>query len=150
VKQFFSGGTNSVRAFRARSIGPGTFTSTSESNVLIDQVGDIKFEANVEYRFTLSGFVKAAFFADAGNVWLLRDDPQRPGGQFNLGTAMDELAVGAGFGIRFDPEVIVVRLDLATPLRRPDLPAGDRWVFDDQYAKLADNFILNIAIGYPF
>jgi hypothetical protein len=150
VKQFFSGGTNSVRAFRARSIGPGTFTSTSESNVLIDQVGDIKFEANLEYRFTLSGFVKAAFFADAGNVWLLRDDPQRPGGQFNIETAVDELAVGAGFGIRFDPEVIVVRLDLATPLRRPDLPAGDRWVFDDQYAKLGDNFILNIAIGYPF
>jgi len=63
---------------------------------------------------------------------------------------LDELAVGAGVGLRFDPEVIVIRLDLATPLRRPDLPKGDRWVFDDQAPKLWNNFILNIAIGYPF
>lgn len=150
VKQFFSGGTNSIRAFRARSVGPGTYRPSDDSNLLIDQVGDIKFEANVEYRWTISGFVKAALFADAGNVWLINDDPQRPGGQFNFNTALDELAFGGGAGIRFDPEVIVVRLDLATPLRRPDLPQGDRWVFNDQFPRLSDNFIFNIAIGYPF
>ena len=150
VKQFFSGGTNSIRAFRARSVGPGTYRPDDNDNLLIDQVGDIKFEANTEYRFTISGPVKGALFADAGNVWLLNEDPQRPGGKFNINTALDELALGAGAGIRFDPEVIVVRLDLATPLRRPDLPEGDRWVFDDQFPRLWDNFIFNIAIGYPF
>lgn len=153
VKQFFSGGTNSLRAFRARSVGPGTYSPDHDletTNLLIDQVGDIKFEANLEYRFPIAGFVKGALFADAGNVWLMNDDPQRPGGKFDGRTALDELAVGTGFGIRFDPEVIVVRLDLATPLRRPDLPQGDRWTFNDQYPRLMDNFILNIAIGYPF
>lgn len=157
VKQFFSGGTNSLRAFRARNVGPGTYSPTVTSaddavasNLLIDRVGDIKFEANLEYRFPIAGFVKGALFADAGNVWLQAEDPQRPGGKFRTAHALEELAVGAGAGIRFDPEVIVVRLDLATPLRRPDLPQGDRWVFDDQAPRLSDNFILNIAIGYPF
>ncbi len=150
VKQFFSGGTNSLRGFRARSVGPGSYVSDASNNLLIDQVGDVKLEANLEYRFTLSGIFKAAFFADAGNVWLIKEDPQRPGGQLDLDNVVDELAVDAGFGLRIDPEVIVVRLDLAFPLRRPDLPAGDRWVFDDLDTRWNRNFILNIAIGYPF
>ncbi|MBL8002442.1 MAG: BamA/TamA family outer membrane protein [Flavobacteriales bacterium] len=152
VKQYYSGGPNSVRAFRARSIGPGSYTPPPDQpdNVLVDQVGDIRLEANLEYRFPIAGYVKGALFADAGNVWLLREDPQRPGAEFEWGDAMDELAVGAGFGIRFDVEVIVLRLDLAMPLRRPDLAAGDRWTFDDLDPQLEDNAILNIAIGYPF
>ena len=154
VKQFFSGGTNSLRAFRARSVGPGTYAPDPDSipnNLLVDQVGDILFEANLEYRFPIgTGYLRGALFADIGNVWLINEDPDRPGGKFDWSTAPDELAMGAGFGLRFDPEVIVVRLDLATPLRRPDLPAGDRWTFDDQQPRLSDNFILNFAIGYPF
>ncbi|MFZ1687023.1 MAG: BamA/TamA family outer membrane protein [Flavobacteriales bacterium] len=150
VKQFYVGGTNSVRAFRARSVGPGTYVPEENSTVLIDQTGEIRFEANLEYRFTISGYLKGALFADAGNIWLVNDDPQRPGGTFKWENALSELAAGAGFGVRFDPEVIVVRLDLATPLRRPSLPEGDRWVFDDLEPKLFDNMIFNIAIGYPF
>ncbi|MGV3636841.1 MAG: BamA/TamA family outer membrane protein [Flavobacteriales bacterium] len=153
VKQFFSGGTNSLRAFRARSVGPGTYTPGTSSDAavfLVDQVGDIKFEVNLEYRFPISGIVKGALFSDAGNVWLQDDDPQRPGGEFRWNRALSELAVGAGFGLRIDPEVIVIRFDLATPLRRTELPAGDRWVFDDQRPRLMDNLVLNIAIGYPF
>lgn len=153
VKQFFSGGTNSLRAFRARSIGPGTYrpeASADGSVFLVDQVGDIKFELNLEYRFPISGIVKGALFSDAGNVWLQNEDPQRPGGAFQWDRALNELAVGAGFGLRIDPEVIVMRFDLATPLRRPELPAGDRWVFDDQKPRVMDNLVLNIAIGYPF
>lgn len=156
VKQYFSGGTNSLRAFRARSIGPGTYDpGTNEgasggSVFQVDQVGDIKFEMNLEYRFPISGIVKGALFSDAGNVWLEREDPQRPGGAFRMDRALSELAVGAGFGLRIDPEVIVIRLDLATPLRRPELPQGDRWVFDDQRPRVFDNLVLNIAIGYPF
>lgn len=150
VKQFFSGGTNSLRAFRARSIGPGSFMAGDNSAVLTDQTGDIKFEVNTEYRFTLAGYFKGALFADAGNVWLVNPDPKRPGGVFKWPDALDELAVGAGFGLRFDPQVIVVRLDLATPLRDPALPMGDRWVFDDLKPRILDNVVFNIAIGYPF
>jgi outer membrane protein assembly factor BamA len=150
VKQFFSGGTNSLRAFRARSVGPGSYASTEGTDALVDQTGDIKFEANAEYRFTLAGYFKGAFFADAGNIWLQHDDPQRPGGKFEWDNALSELAVGAGLGLRFDPDVIVVRLDIATPLRDPSLAAGDRWTFDDLKPKIFDNVIFNIAIGYPF
>lgn len=156
VKQFFSGGTNSLRAFRARSVGPGTYSPEANSSdgtgsiFQVDQVGDIKFEVNLEYRFPISGIVKGALFTDAGNVWLQQVDPNRPGGEFKMSRALSELAVGAGFGLRIDPEVIVIRFDLATPLRRPDLPQGDRWVFDDQRPQVMDNLVLNIAIGYPF
>lgn len=151
VKQFFSGGTNSLRAFRARSVGPGSFlASDTSSAILTDQTGDIKFEVNSEYRFTIAGYFKGALFADAGNIWLVNPDPKRPGGVFKWPDALDELAVGAGFGLRFDPQVIVVRLDIATPLRDPSLPKGDRWVFDDLKPRVFDNVVFNIAIGYPF
>ncbi|MBL0127643.1 MAG: BamA/TamA family outer membrane protein [Flavobacteriales bacterium] len=150
VKQFFVGGTNSLRAFRARSVGPGAYLPTGDNSILIDQTGDIRLEANLEYRFTLSGYFKGAFFADAGNIWLVNDDPQRSGGKFEWNNVLPELAAGAGFGLRFDPDVIVVRLDLATPLRQPSLPAGDRWVITDLRPRIFDNVVFNIAIGYPF
>ncbi len=121
-----------------------------DDDLQIDQVGDIKLEANMEYRFTMSGRLKGALFADAGNVWLLNDDPQRPGGTFAWDRFLSEVAIDAGFGVRYDPEVIVVRLDLAAPIRRPDLPDGDRWVFNDLERQWSRNFILNFAIGYPF
>jgi hypothetical protein len=150
VKQFFAGGPNSLRGFPARSVGPGSYVGADVANLLIDQVGDLRLEANLEYRFTMSGIFKGALFADAGNVWLLNEDPQRPGGRFDPQDFYREIAMNAGFGLRIDPEVIVVRLDLAAPLRRPDLPDGDRWVFNDLDARWRRNFILNIAIGYPF
>lgn len=150
VKQFFVGGTNGLRAFRARSVGPGTYVPEGNSGVLIDQTGDVRLEANLEYRFPISGYFKGAVFADAGNIWLVNDDPQRPGGKFEWSKVLPELAAGAGVGLRFDPEVIVVRLDLATPLRRP-LPAPeDRWVVKDLRPRIFDNVVFNIAIGYPF
>ncbi|MBK8339215.1 MAG: BamA/TamA family outer membrane protein [Flavobacteriales bacterium] len=150
VKQFFVGGSNSIRAFRARSVGPGSYVPDAGSGVLIDQTGDIRFEANLEYRFTIAGYLKGALFGDAGNIWLVHDDPQRPGGEFAWENVLSEMALGAGVGLRFDPEVIVVRLDLATPLREPSLSAGDRWVFDDLKPRVFDNVVFNIAIGYPF
>jgi len=150
VKQFYSGGTNGLRGFRARSVGPGSFVSPEGEDVLVDQTGDVKFEVNTEYRFTLAGYFKGAFFADAGNIWLTHDDPQRPGGLFEWNKALSELAMGAGFGLRFDPDVIVVRLDLATPLRDPSLPAGDRWTFNHLKPGVFNNMVFNIAIGYPF
>jgi outer membrane protein assembly factor BamA len=150
VKQYFAGGPMSIRAFRARSVGPGSYIADRESNLLVDQVGDLRLEANVEYRFTIAGMIKGALFADAGNVWLLQEDPQRPGGKFDSDTALEEIAVGGGFGIRIDPEFLVIRLDLAVPLRSPDLPQGERWIFDSTDQRVNRSPVLNIAIGYPF
>ncbi|MFW5705518.1 MAG: BamA/TamA family outer membrane protein [Bacteroidota bacterium] len=155
IKQYFVGGTNSVRAFSSRTVGPGTYAPPDTvDNVFLDQTGDIKLEASLEYRFDIYRFVKGAFFADAGNIWLNNADDNRPGGKFNFDTFYKELAVGTGFGIRFDFDFVVVRFDLAFPVRKPYLSAGDRWVFDEiaigSSSWRRENLILNIAIGYPF
>jgi outer membrane protein assembly factor BamA len=155
VKQFFVGGTNSVRAFRARTVGPGSYNPPdSLDNTYLDQAGDIKLEYSIEYRFPIHSFLKGAFFVDAGNIWLVNADEQRPGGKFDFNTFYRELAIGTGFGLRFDFDIIVVRLDLAFPLHKPNLPEGDRWIFTDiqmgSPTWRRENFTLNIAIGYPF
>jgi outer membrane protein insertion porin family len=161
IKQFSIGGSTSIRAFPARTIGPGTFyirerqDTISETRMFfIDQRGDIKMEGNAELRFEFSKTFKPAIFIDAGNIWLIRDDPDRPGGKFRRSDFMKQLAVGAGAGLRMDFNFFVLRFDLAFPLRKPWLPDGERWVHDD--IRLGDsdwrkeNLILNIAIGYPF
>jgi len=153
-KQFVVGGTNSIRAFRARSLGPGSFLNTeTTNNYLPDQSGDLKLEFSTEYRAKLFSIVRGALFIDAGNVWLLNPDPNKPGGEITK-DFMKDIAVGAGAGLRFDLSFLILRTDLAFPLRKPYLPEGDRWVIKDidfgsgPWRK--DNLILNIAIGYPF
>jgi outer membrane protein insertion porin family len=154
VKQFVVGGTNSIRAFRARSIGPGSYVDTDTTTTFLpDQSGDLKLEFNTEYRAKLFSIVKGAVFVDAGNVWLLNADPNKPGAEISK-NFLKEIAVGAGVGLRFDISFLVLRTDLAFPLRIPYLPDGHRWVIDDinfgsgPWRK--DNLVLNIAIGYPF
>lgn len=153
-KQFVVGGTNSIRAFRARSIGPGSYLNTETSNnYLPDQSGDLKLEFSTEYRAKLFSIVKGAAFIDAGNIWLMNKDPNKPGGEISK-DFMKEIAVGAGVGLRFDVSFFILRTDLAFPLRKPYLPDGERWVIKDidfgsgPWRK--ENLILNIAIGYPF
>jgi len=153
-KQFVVGGTNSIRAFRARSIGPGSYLNTeTENNYLPDQSGDLKLEFSTEYRAKLFSIVKGAAFIDAGNIWLMNKDPNKPGGEISK-DFMKEIAVGAGVGLRFDVSFFILRTDLAFPLRKPYLPNGERWVIKDidfgsgPWRK--ENLILNIAIGYPF
>ncbi|MCF8364848.1 MAG: outer membrane protein assembly factor, partial [Bacteroidales bacterium] len=155
VKQFFVGGTNSVRAFRARTLGPGTYSPPdSLSNLYVDQSGDIKLEASLEYRFPIYGYLKGAIFVDAGNIWLVNEDEQRPGGKFDFKTFAKEFAFGSGLGLRIDFSFVVIRLDLAFPLRKPYLPDGERWVFDDiqlgNSSWRKNNMVFNLAIGYPF
>jgi outer membrane protein assembly factor BamA len=156
IKQFFSGGSNSLRAFLPRSIGPGTYKlpDTGSAKVLLNQSGDIKLEGNLEYRFTIVSILKGAFFADAGNVWLIRKNADLPGGEFNFKTFKDELAVGTGFGLRLDLSFFVLRFDLGIPIRKPYLPKQERWVLDkidfNDPSWRNDNLVLNIAIGYPF
>ncbi|HZI24855.1 MAG TPA: BamA/TamA family outer membrane protein, partial [Chryseolinea sp.] len=166
VKQFSIGGSNSIRAFPARSLGPGTYNVRDEFasdtvTQFIDQRGDIKLEANLEYRFDITKIFKGAIFLDGGNIWLLKqvdplDSGYREGGSFNRKTFLKELAIGTGFGLRLDFSFFVLRLDTAFPLRKPWLAkdGGDPWVIDDinfgSSTWRKENLIFNIAIGYPF
>ncbi|SIS72370.1 translocation and assembly module lipoprotein TamL [Belliella pelovolcani] len=153
VKQFFAGGPNSIRAFRIRSVGPGTYRPESSGvAAFFDQAGDIRFEGNIEYRFPLVSILKGAVFMDAGNVWLMNENEALPGGKFTSDW-WNELAVGAGVGLRFDIEFFVLRFDFATPMRIPYLPEDQRWgnsldVRSRTWRR--ERLIFNFAIGYPF
>ena len=153
IKQYFAGGPNSVRAFNIRSLGPGDYRPFDfNATSFFDQTGDIKLEANIEYRFPLFPYFKGAWFVDAGNIWLLRQNPALRGGGFTRNWPQ-ELGVGAGFGLRIDVDILVLRFDLATPLRKPWFPRGDRWVSNFQPGSRdwrRDNLNLVFAIGYPF
>ncbi|WP_346320966.1 BamA/TamA family outer membrane protein [Chitinophaga sp. YIM B06452] len=153
VKQFFSGGSNSIRAFRARTLGPGSFRDTTTSNLLLaNAAGDIKLEFNTELRFKPQSLIELAAFVDAGNIWLGRSDSAQK--VFAFDRFYKEIAVGTGLGLRIDASILLIRFDISFPLRKPWLPEGERWVFDQisfgdkQWRK--ENLILNIAIGYPF
>lgn len=157
IKQYAAGGSNSVRAFPARSIGPGTYNVRTDSTrdtrtFFVDQRGDIKLEGNIELRFDIFKSFKGAVFADAGNIWLWREDV--PGGKFNKDDFLKELAVGTGLGLRFDLNFFVLRFDVAFPIRKPFLPEAERWVFSEidfgSKTWRRNNLIYNIAIGYPF
>ena len=143
IKQFYSGGTNSLRSFIARSIGPGGEVPPEGFR---DLTGDIRLEWNLEYRFTIAGNLKSALFMDVGNVWLFNEDPSRPLGAFKFSTFLDQLAVSSGWGLRWDFDFVVARLDFAYTLRTPYL------VDDENWTKKIDIWdpTFNIAVGYPF
>ncbi|HKC36192.1 MAG TPA: BamA/TamA family outer membrane protein [Chitinophagaceae bacterium] len=153
IKQFFIGGNNSLRGFRSRSVGPGTYRFPDSLNFLPDETGDIKLELNTEFRFRLTGPLYGALFLDAGNIWLMSDSTytHKPGSEFTS-KFLNQLAVDAGIGFRFDITLFVIRLDMAFPLRRPW--EQNPWVIDQ--IKLfnkpwrRENIIYNLGIGYPF
>ncbi|MBC8767759.1 BamA/TamA family outer membrane protein [Arenibacter sp. BSSL-BM3] len=164
VKQFFSGGPYSVRAFKIRSLGPGTFSSTENgTSSFFDQSGNLRLEGNLEYRFPIWSYLKGAVFADAGNVWLTYDieipeDEPAASREFNeellakgkySSNWAKELGIGVGLGLRVDIQSFVLRFDFASPLQLPYLPEGERIripFFDGG----SNNVIFNFAIGYPF
>ncbi len=155
VRQFFVGGTNSLRGFHARSVGPGTYSPPdSLAGFNIDQTGDIKAELNIEYRFPISRYLKGGLFVDIGNVWLVNEDTLRPGAAFDINSFYKELAMSGGFGLRIDLDVVVIRFDLGFPIRKPWLPDDERWVIGDFNLFNRDwrrkNLILNFSVGYPF
>ena len=153
IKQFFNGGTNSLRAFRARSIGPGSYKENNTNTFLPDQSGDVKLEFSTEYRFNIYKFLNGVVFADAGNIWLLNDNPNKPNSKFSK-DFMNEIAVGIGVGLRFDFSFLVLRTDFAFPIRKPYLNDGQRWVANEiafgNAAWRNENIVFNLAIGYPF
>jgi outer membrane protein insertion porin family len=153
-KQFFSGGPNSLRAFQINSVGPGTYNQKTDTLGILQLGGDIKLEANAEYRFGIYSFLKGALFVDAGNVWLNKSNPSNLGSPFLFSKFMDQMAVGTGFGLRIDVSFFILRFDLAMPLRKPWLEDNHRWVTNQidfhSSAWRKDNLMLNVAIGYPF
>jgi outer membrane protein insertion porin family len=153
IKQFFVGGTNSLRGFRSRAVGPGIYVAGDTSIIIPDQTGDIKFEINTEYRPHISGPLYGAIFLDAGNIWLVNDTTytHKPGAKFTS-KWLSQLAVDAGIGLRLDITVFVIRFDVGFPLRKPWLQ--NPWVInqikfgDSRWRK--NNLVFNLAIGYPF
>ncbi len=153
IKQFFSGGPNSVRAFRINSLGPG-IQPDSIANPLLRNGGDLKLEANTEFRFDIFKIVKGALFADAGNMWIRVKDTSNIYSGFSSSKLISQLAAGTGIGLRFDASFFILRFDLAFPIRKPWLDASQRWVLNkidmSSPSWRKENLVLNIAIGYPF
>lgn len=156
VKAFFAGGTNDLRAFRARSLGPGSYYAGNASTstvVLPEQPGDLKLAFNTEWRMKLFSVLYGAFFVDAGNIWTMKEDTSRPGSKFTS-KFLKEIAIGTGFGLRMDVSYFVLRFDFAMPVRKPFLPEGNRWVFKEIDLGSPEwrrqNLVFNLAIGYPF
>ena len=155
IKQFFTGGPNSLRAFRSRSVGPGTYRPVVTPDGFIpDLVGDIKLEMNSEFRFKIFGIFHGATFVDAGNIWLFNKNPGMPGAEFTK-DFMHQLAVGGGVGLRMDiAGIFMIRLDWGIPLRKPWLPEGEQWVVDEiqpgNYSWRKENLVTNLAVGLPF
>jgi len=153
-KQFFSGGPNSIRAFQINSLGPGIYQQNDSTKKILQLGGDIKLEMNAEYRFGIYKFLKGALFVDAGNVWLQKSNSSNTGSPFLFSSFLNEMAVGAGVGLRIDVSFFILRFDLAMPLRIPWLPDKQRWVTNQinfgSSSWRSQNLLLNIAIGYPF
>lgn len=147
-EQFYIGGANSLRAFTVRTIGPGSYHPAKETRYsYLDETGTLKFEANVEYRFGLFGNLNGALFVDAGNVWLLEKDESRSGGEFMLSTLADEIALNTGFGLRYDLDILVLRLDFGIALHAPYDTGKSGYYNLPNFGK---GFAWHFAIGYPF
>ena len=148
TEQFYIGGANSVRAFAARNVGPGGYPADRhDTYAFINHVGDIRLEANLEYRFRLISDLHGAVFLDAGNVWLMRPDPARPGGEFRLKDFARQIALGTGVGVRYDLGFLVFRLDWGIALHEP-YDTGKRGYYNIR--RFMDSTALHFAIGYPF
>ena len=147
-EQFYIGGANSLRAFTVRSLGPGTYNPGKNTKYgYLDQTGDIKLEANVEYRFPIFGELYGATFLDAGNVWLMRKDESRPGGELTLKNFAKSIALNTGVGVRYDLTFLVIRLDMGIALHVP-YETGKSGYYN--IPKFKDGLGLHFAIGYPF
>ncbi|GAA4470519.1 BamA/TamA family outer membrane protein [Nemorincola caseinilytica] len=162
IKQYFAGGPYSLRGWRIRSLGPGSYRkSLTEKVNQIDLTGDIKLEANAEYRFPVmplfAGAVKmnGALFADAGNIWLANPDTAYAGGELAMDKLGQDIAMDLGIGSRFEiASFLTVRVDMAIPVKKPYVHTNSGWVFKDiapfDNGWRAENVVFSFSIGYPF
>ena len=158
-----------MRAWEARTIAPGGVKTWSDTSSTSTQIGDVRLELNIEYRFQFSSVLKAAWFIDAGNIWKLQDDLSTGDddlGVFGFSSFYKQTAIGAGFGLRLDFDFFIMRMDLAFPIHNPYMYKGERWIWQDRTLYAAEvaslpNWYssnlsgpfrprLNIGIGYPF
>lgn len=146
-EQFYVGGANSVRAFNVRSIGPGRYRPSSSRLSYIEQTGDLKLVANLEYRPRLFGSLYGALFLDAGNVWALRSDDSRDGAKFEAKSFLRQMAVGTGVGLRYDVGLFVIRVDWGLGLHVP-YDTGKSGFYN--ISSFKDGQCLHLAVGYPF
>jgi outer membrane protein assembly factor BamA len=151
-KQYFEGGANGIRGWQVRSLGPGSYIPPKTDTTYFNQTGDIKIETNLEYRFKLFWILEGAFFIDAGNIWAYKADVDRPGAQFRFNKFADDIAVGTGFGLRYDLKFVLLRTDLGLKIREPQVTNGSRWTFSRGNYNFGNHggLALFIAIGYPF
>lgn len=145
-QSFFSGGPNSLRAWRARTLGPGGY-DPSNSPTRFDKIGDLLLEGNIEYRFLIIKSFYGALFVDAGNIWRLEKVADKPNGEFVVNEFYKQIAIGSGFGIRWDLEFLILRFDFAVPVKDPKYAEGNRFTYDKQPWK---STVINFGIGYPF
>ena len=147
-KRYFGGGTNSVRGWTMRTLGPGNYQRTSNRFDFNNQTGDVKIDLSMEYRAKLFWLLEGALFVDAGNIWTVKEYPNQPGGVFALDQFYKQLAASYGLGLRFDFSFFILRFDLAMKMHDPGRDAADRW----RYSNITwrDDFAFHFAIGYPF
>ena len=143
---FHVGGGSDLRAFPLRGLGPGSYHATGRY-AYIDHTGDIKLEANAEWRVPLVEQLSGALFLDAGNVWTLRDEPSRPGGQLQLKTLIHDIALGTGFGLRYNLRVLLVRADVGIPLHIP-YDTGRHGYYNVPH--FTRSLCFHFGVGYPF
>ncbi len=145
-QSFFSGGPNSIRAWRARTLGPGGY-DPSNSNTRFDKIGDLLLEGNMEYRFHIIKSFYGALFVDAGNVWRLNKSLDKPNGEFLVNQFYKQIAIGTGLGIRWDLDFLIIRFDFGVPVKDPKYPEGQRFTYNKQPWR---STVINFGIGYPF
>ena len=144
---FSIGGANSIRAFSIRSIGPGSYHPEKSSYSYIDQTGDMKLETNIEYRFPIIANLYGAAFIDAGNVWLIKENSNQPGGKFKMSELGKTIALGTGIGIRYDLDFLVLRFDLGIGIHAPYDTGKSGYYNMPSFGK---SLGYHFAIGYPF
>jgi outer membrane protein assembly factor BamA len=146
-RRYFAGGANSVRGWAESMLGPGSYQrDTGMPGRDYNQIGDIKLDLNMEYRYKMFGILDGALFIDAGNIWTVKPYAMQQGGEFRFNTFWRELGVAYGTGLRLDFPFLVARLDFGVKLHDPALPQGERWRTNLTSRDLA----LHFAIGYPF
>lgn len=164
---FFAGGANDNRGWRARTLGPGGYKYYLDTLRTATQIGDVRIGGFAEFRFAINSFFKGAVFMDAGNIWTVSNDPNRPGGQLTSNW-WRQIAVSTGFGLRMDLDYFIIRVDIGIPIRNPALPTNENWIFQkkdvftqeaidkfgaNDYTKFVPLLYipsLHFGIGYPF
>ncbi len=150
VKQYYAGGAEGIRAWHPKDLGPGTYRIADSISSYPNQTADVKIEFNLEYRYSLNKSWKGALFIDVGNIWSISDDDERPGAVFKFKDFYKQLAVGTGFGIRYDMDFAVFRFDWGIKVHDPALVGKESWVLFNKPFDINNDIIWHFAVGYPF